>query len=115
MSFSEREAPITTLYNEFDFLNLQNVIKLEQAKFMWQVINKITPNCIYEVFYPPSNSERVVRNTRIGNKFIPLFRTNIKERFITTVRKVLWSEIPSYLKAKKSLKSFSFNYSKMLK
>ena len=61
-----------------NILNFDTYTKLIQAKFMWKLINKNLPNCIYESFYPTKQLNKPIRNTRFGSNFFQLIELHTK-------------------------------------
>ena len=114
MSFKDNETPSEPLFKNYNILNFNKLIFLTQAKFMFQLINKQTPECIDNVFNTKSKTNRPVRNTKIGHNFVPLFRTKIKERFITNTGKQIWNEVPDTAKKHKHISLFSKHCTKYL-
>lgn len=94
MSFAKRDQQCQNLFEDFKILPLDQLIKLTQAKFMWKITNKQLPKCILDIFNPRLDSKRPIRNTNIGHNFVPLFRTSLKERFITNVGIQVWKNTP---------------------
>ena len=97
------------LYNTYKILPLTELIKLEQGKLMWKVLNNQMPDIITNIFVTHQN-----RPQRQNRRFIPIFRTKKKESFLSNTAKLNWTTIPEELQNKSTIQTFSKNYYKFL-
>jgi len=107
--FRDFNTPVSHLYNKYNILPIHSLIQLERGKFMWKLHNNKLPIPIKNLFY--KKADRLARRNR---NFIPLFRTNLGERYLSNSAKLLWANIPETIKSNNSLYSFSKNYSHYL-
>ena len=108
MSFMKKnDSPSQPLFNDFKILNFKANLILNQAKFMWQISNNMTPKCISDMFGAKKNKNRPLRITTFSQNFIPVFRTTYKERFISNIGVQIWNEIPKKIIKTKNIKLFT--------
>ena len=85
-----------------EILDFDNLILYNYNKFMWKLFHNELPFNIKKFFV-----KNQTRNPLPGKNFIPIFRTNYKERFITNTAPVIWYDLPEYLRNINSYKLFS--------
>ena len=111
MSFKEQNSPCKELFKNLNILSLGQKKDLTYARFIWQCNNDLVPNCISDIFKTTRIPNTTKLRTRtIGYNFAPLFRTCVKERFISNSAYLIWRDIPIDIKSSKTLKSFSKAY-----
>ena len=114
MSYKDDYYPCDPLFKDFDILNVEKCIKLSLSKISWKLKNKVLPSVITDIFMAQRSSVLPNRYREYGYNFVPKFRTLIKERFVSNKAPLLWSNIPTKIKAMKSLKSFTKHFKSIL-
>ena len=97
MSFKDSDEHAAPLFKELEILPLDKSIELNNGKFMWK---------LYNGFLPASLAKNFNLNTRnqISNS---LSRLESLKKFILFAGPLQWRELPSSIREKTSLKSFS--------
>ena len=52
MGFKKNYDSVKLLFNYYGLLNLENMIKINQGKFTWKLVNKEQPECIQMKYHP---------------------------------------------------------------
>ena len=109
MSFKDKPEHSAPLFKNFEILPLDEFIKLKQAIMMWKLENELLPRCVESSFLK-KNTAIVTRHDE-GKFRIPSPRLDYAKRHITFIGvKFGNTEIPSYIKQQKTLKSFTSKF-----
>ena len=89
-------------------LDFENLRKYNYSRLMWKLYNNDLPSSI-ETIFSSHSSERELRNRNRfpGKRFIPIYRTAYKERFLSNTAPVIWNELPENIKSMTSFKLFT--------
>lgn len=93
-------------FQDQKILDFESFKKFNYSRFMWKVYNKELPSSIENIFLSHS-SDREQRNRFPGKKFVSIYRTSYKERFLSNTAPVIWNELPENLKILTSFQLFS--------
>ena len=99
ISFESTDSPSIPLFKKLNILPLDHLIKMKNAKFMWKLYNGLLPNSLSSNFCKNARTQYSISESRL---------TSLNKFVIYAGHKV-WSDIPSCIKEKSSLKSFSKN------
>ena len=107
ISLKNKEEPSTPLYKIHSILPLKLNIILNQGKFFWKLVHSDLPSSLTEIFdkHGITLSERVFGNQMFKLK-IPFQRTVIGQNCILYSGVKAWNQIPNYIRAISSLKTF---------
>ena len=109
-----RDKKTSQIYFEQKILKIQDMFKLELAKFCFKFHNKLLPNQLLTVFTNLSS----VHNYNTMNSNIIFFRNkqNNKAGFTTlnNLGSKLWNEIPEEIRSSKSVNIFCKNFKNYL-
>ena len=99
---------VLPLYQKFNLLNLQNLHKLETAKFVHNQINqRLSPNFNNYFILAKISHSRQTRTTASSNLIIPLHKTKRTQQSIKYSSAKIWNSTPiniRYLSFRKYLK-----------
>ena len=106
----KRDEPSSPLFKKLKLLKITEINKLNTATFVYKTINNLIPSPInYEThIIGPYNLRRA------EHLHVPFVRSNQSQRFLHIRGANLWNELPSELKAYRTLNSFKFNMKKYL-
>ena len=107
MSHKNKYETAKPLYDYFELLNLQKLIKHNHGKFMWKLVNNLHPECIQSKYKLTQSS--AINKTDSKTKFIlPYFRKNVGQMSLYYQSLRCWNtEIPDNFKINKSYKLFA--------
>ena len=112
ISNKQRWTNSTILYSDLKILKLQDLIKLEIAKFMFSYDNCLLPPIFVNYFLKISQIHS--RSTCFSDKnflYLPRYSTNRLQRSIKFRGVKIWNEIPFHIKTNCcSLKNFALKY-----
>ena len=95
-------------------LNIEKRISLQKAKFMYQVSNKTVPTYIQNMFTTNSEHPSHLRSSNEMNYIIPKPKTELFKGSMSYSGSKLWNSIPNDIRNSKTIKSFTYNYTKFL-
>ena len=114
ISFRECTYHANTLFKELKILPFRDVYKLSLSKFMWKLHNCKLPEPNTNPFKIIQHSHNIRQKT-LSTLQIPSVRLNIAKRHTSHQGPLIWmTDIPTNVKASKTLKSFSNSYQKHL-
>ena len=114
ISFNNVRTPVTSLYKNLNFLKLDDIYKLELAKFMYKVYNKNLPKIIENKFTKlASTHEYNTRQSAKSGYFRPRVNKSIASNLLSFRGPKLFNEIDYELKSMQWV-SFKKNYKKQL-
>jgi hypothetical protein len=97
ISFKDSDHPSSPLFKDLNILPLSESFKLRQAKHMWKLFNGFLPPCLTSQF-----------NTNKRTMFsFSMSRLVSLQRFILFAGPTTWNQVPSFIKQKPSINSFS--------
>ena len=114
ISFNNVRTQVTSLYKNLNSLKLDDIYKLELAKFMYKVYNKNLPKIIENKFTKLASTHEY--NTRQSTKsgyFLPRVNKSIALNLLSFRGPKLFNEIDYELKSMQWV-SFKKNYKKQL-
>lgn len=96
-------------------LSVYDTNQLQIGKFIYQVVNKLAPECFNTLFETTTNIySHNTRNNNTDNLYCRNARTNIRKFNIIVRGPRTWNSIPLDIRRKKSLGSFSSSFKKYL-
>ena len=102
ISFEDSDSHSIPLFKKQNILPLAYSIKTKHAKFMWQLYNDFLPISLSENFYTNSRTQYSTSESRLASL----------DKFVLFAGPKVWNDIPTNIKKKSSLNSFSKNLSK---
>ena len=102
ISFEDSDSHSIPLFKKLNILPLTYSIKTKHAKFMWQLYNGFLPISLSENFYTNSRTQYSTSESRLASL----------DKFVLFAGPKVWNDIPTNIKKKSSLNSFSKNLSK---
>ena len=114
ITFSKSFSSMTALYKNLNILKLEDIYKLELAKFMYQINYKKVPKIFVDLFTSTTKLHHYeTRRTRSSNFFLPRVNKTIAQNQLAFKGSVLWQSINSELK-ELHWHSFKKSYKKLL-
>ena len=101
---------VLELMHKDKILHINELFKLELAKFMFRYVNRLLPTNFDIFFVPIANIHNYHTRASTNNFFIPRRSKNKSLGALSFLGSKLWSEIPNNIKVKPSLFSFTSNY-----
>ena len=115
MSFKDDFYPCSQLFSDLNLLELEKSLALSLSKLSWKLVNKLLPSSIVDILMHHRSSLLPNRIRNFGYNFVPKYRTLVKARFISNRAPSIWGKIPSDIKERKTLKSFTNKLKPLLK
>ena len=105
--YSRQEKSTSLLYYDENILKLEDMFKLELAKFCFKYKNNLLPKS-FNHFYTATNSIHN-HNTRKSSNNLFVTRQNTSKDFLASLGSKLWNQIPMQIRSLDSLQIFSIN------
>jgi hypothetical protein len=99
ISFESTDSPSIPLFKKLNILPLDHLIKMKNAKFMWKLYNGLLPDSLSSNFCKNARTQYSISESRLASL----------NKFVIYAGHKDWLDIPSCIKEKSSLKSFSKN------
>ena len=113
ITFSKFDEHAQPLFKDLNLLNIQQTIKFNLGKFMWDVKENNFPNHIIN-YLNINKKTKSFRTITVTNKHVPLYRTKYKSYFLSTTGVTLWRDLPCHIKETATRKLFAKLYWKFL-
>ncbi len=113
VNFSE-DKNISKLYYKNNILQIDDLFKLELAKFMFKYKTNTLPNYFRSLFTAVTNVHTHHTRASKSNYFVPQKNSSTGLCSLGYLGTKNWNEIPQFIKEKKSVYSFSHSYKNFL-
>ena len=113
VNFSQ-DKNVSNLYNKSKILQINDLFKLELAKFMYKYNSNTLPNYFRPLFTPINTVHRYQTRASNSNYFVPQKKSSFGMCSLSYLGTKNWHEIPTTIKDKTSLNSFTNSYKNFL-
>ena len=96
-----------------NFLNIEQRILLQKAKFMYRISQSTVPSYIQNMFQP-THTSRHLRSSDKFNYQIPKPNKELFKGSLSYSGAFVWNNIPVEIKQSRDIKNFVFNYNRWL-
>ena len=114
INFCNYRDPVNNLLRNNNILQINELFKLELAKFMYSYNNGSLPNTFKDYFLKINLKHNYETRSSKNDFFIPRKNSSKGLCGLNYLGPRLWSEIPELIKNKKSTKSFTLSYKNLL-
>ena len=109
-----KETNLSKFYYKSNILNLNDIFKLELAKFMYKYNHNSLPNYFKPLFTTINTVHDHQTRAAKTNYFVPQRNSSIGKVALSYLEVRNWYEIPTFVKEKNCLHSFTNSYKKFL-
>ena len=102
MTHSEFNASTTPLFQQLKILKLSDMHKLEVSKFMYKIVNNLSPIDSSHLVPLSQVHNYNTRHSTNGYYFIPRTATSLGKKSLKVLGPAVWAEVP------KDIKNYSF-------
>ena len=114
INFCDHREHVVKFLVKNNILQVNEIFKIELAKFMYRFSHNSLPDCFREYFVEVINKHKHLTRSSTNNFYVPRKKCAKGQSGLNYLGPRLWLEIPDNIKKKNTMKSFTVSYKKLL-